>query len=341
MSLSQWLTQAWYRRNAHALWGLRPLECLYRHIVTHRLRQRRYRQSTPVPVIVVGNLSVGGTGKSPLVAWLARHLREQGWQPGIVSRGYGGKSAQYPLRVMPGSDPALAGDEPVMLAQQSGVPVAVAPDRPAAVALLVKEGCTLIISDDGLQHYALARDIELVVVDGARGFGNRHCLPCGPLREPLSRLNSVDGVVVNGGEDALARLYARGDVTLANRFSMTLVPCGLRHLLSNERVTSDDPRFSVGVHAVAGIGHPERFFQTLSTLGMAAIPHSFADHHTFTANDLNFDDDRPIVMTAKDAVKCQSFASERCWALDVEAEPSASFVLFLQRLLQHIVATTH
>lgn len=333
MSLSQWLSRAWYRRDGHALWALRPLECLYRHIVIRKMQQRRYQQSTAVPVIVVGNLSVGGTGKSPLVAWLARYLREQGWKPGIVSRGYGGKSPHYPLSVMPDSDPAMAGDEPVMLAQQSGVPVAVAPDRPAAVAQLVEAGCTLIVSDDGLQHYALARDIELVVVDGTRGFGNRHCLPCGPLREPLSRLDSIDAVVVNGGDDALERLRANGDVALDDGFSMTLVPCGLRHLLSGERVSSNDPRFRNGVHAVAGIGHPERFFHTLSSLGVTATLHAFADHHSFTADDLNFDDDQPIVMTAKDAVKCQPFASERCWALDVEAEPSAAFVLFLQQRL--------
>lgn len=333
MSLSQWLERAWYRRDGQALWALRPLECLYRHIVTRKLRSRRYRQQTPVPTVVVGNLSVGGTGKSPLVAWLARYLQEQGWQPGIVSRGYGGKAAHYPLRVTPDSSPAEAGDEPVMLAQQSGVPVAVAPDRPAAVALLVDAGCTIIISDDGLQHYALARDIELVVVDGVRGFGNRHCLPCGPLREPLSRLNSIDGVMVNGSQEALAQLCAEGDIATGSSYAMMLMPCGLRHLLTGERVSCDDPRFDNGVNAVAGIGHPERFFTTLAAQGIAITPFPFADHHTFTADDLRFNDERPIVMTAKDAVKCQSFATDRCWALDVEAEPSSAFVLFFQQRL--------
>ena len=336
MSLSRWLERAWYRRDGEALWALRPLECLYRRIVTRRLQQRRYRQQTPVPTLVVGNLSVGGTGKSPLVAWLAHYLREQGWQPGIVSRGYGGKAAHYPLRVTPDSSPAEAGDEPVMLAQQSGVPVAVAPDRPAAVALLVAEGCDLIISDDGLQHYTLARDVELVVVDGTRGFGNRHCLPCGPLREPLSRLNSIDAVMVNGGEEARVRLQQDGDLVSAHSFSMTLAPRCLRHLQTGERAACDDARFQQGVHAVAGIGHPERFFTTLASLGIVAESHPFADHHTFTADDLQFSDERPIVMTAKDAVKCQPFATEQCWALDVDAEPSAAFVLFLQQRLAEL-----
>lgn len=333
MSVGQWLERAWYRRDGQALWALRPLECLYRYIVTRKMRQRRYQQQTPVPTIIVGNLSVGGTGKSPLVAWLARYLREQGWQPGIVSRGYGGKAAHYPLRVTPDSSPVEAGDEPVMLAQQSGVPVAVAPDRPAAVALLVDAGCTIIVSDDGLQHYALARDIELVVVDGTRGFGNRHCLPCGPLREPLSRLTSVDGVMVNGSDEALAQLQAEGDITVDSSFAMALTPRCLRHLLTGERVACDDPRFGNGVNAVAGIGHPERFFTTLSSLGMVATPYPFADHHIFTADDLRFADERPIVMTAKDAVKCLPFATAQCWALDVDAEPSAAFVLFLQQRL--------
>lgn len=333
MSLSQWLEQAWYRRDGRALWALRPLECLYRRIVARNMLKRRYRQQTPVPTIIVGNLSVGGTGKSPLVAWLACYLREQGWQPGIVSRGYGGKADHYPFRVTPDSAPAEAGDEPVMLAQLSGAPVVVAPDRPSAVDLLVSEGCTIIISDDGLQHYALARDIELVVVDGTRGFGNRHCLPCGPLREPLSRLNSIDGVVVNGGEGALERLRAEDGLAYDNSFSMILAPRCLRHLLTGERVACDDSRFQHGVHAVAGIGHPERFFITLNGLGIPAEPHAFADHHTFSVHDLCFGDERPIVMTAKDAVKCRSFATAQCWALDVDAEPSAAFVLFLQQRL--------
>ena len=333
MSFSQWLERAWYQRDGRALWALRPLECVYRHVVTRKQRQRCYGIQTPVPTLVVGNLSVGGTGKSPLVAWLARYLQAQGWQPGIVSRGYGGKASHYPLRVTPASLPSEAGDEPVMLAQQSGVPVAVAPDRPSAVEMLVAEGCTFIISDDGLQHYALARDIELVVVDGTRGFGNRHCLPCGPLREPLSRLSSVDGIVVNGGEQALAHLAQQGDVPSDHSFSMTLAPRGLRHLLTGERVQHNDPRFRDGVHAVAGIGHPERFFTTLAALDIDAHPHPFADHHVFSAQDLCFGDERPVVMTAKDAVKCQPFATAQCWALDVDAEPSAAFVLFLQQRL--------
>lgn len=333
MSIGTWFERAWYRRDGYALWMLRPLECLYRHVVEHKQQRRRYQQADTVPVIVVGNLSIGGTGKSPLVGWLARYLREQGWVPGIVSRGYGGHADHYPLRVTAESAPVEAGDEPVMLAQQSGVPVVVAPDRPAAIAQLIDAGCTIIISDDGLQHYAMARDIELVVVDGTRGFGNRHCLPCGPLREPLSRLHSVDAVIVNGDEAALSQLQTEGDLVSEHNFSMRLRPCRLRHLQSGEQATAKDPRFSKGVHAVAGIGHPERFFSTLGELGMVVTPHAFADHHLFTEQDLTFDDGRPVIMTAKDAVKCQPFATAQCWALDVEAEPSDTFVLFLQQRL--------
>lgn len=333
MSISQWLERAWYSANGQSLRALRPLECLYRCIVKRRARTRRYGMRTPLPVIVVGNLNVGGTGKSPLVAWLARFLVEQGWQPGIVSRGYGGKATAYPVRVTADSSPAMVGDEPVMLARQTGVPVAVSPKRPDAVDMLHAEGCNIIISDDGLQHYALARDIELVVVDGTRGFGNRHCLPCGPLREPLDRLASVDAVLVNGRADTLGELQVREPSLPADSFEMALRPCRFRQLTTGETVSTDNGLFLTEVHAIAGIGHPERFFHTLQRLNVKVVAHPFADHHAFVASDLQFHDGRPVVMTAKDAVKCAAFATERCWALEVEAEPTEAFVLFLQQRL--------
>lgn len=323
MKLSERIEHAWYG-HYNRLWPLAPIEALYTAIV--RRRRARFLSTPPppasVPVIVVGNLSVGGTGKSPLVAWLADFLREEGWQPGIVSRGYGGKADHYPLRVLPNSDPTVVGDEPVMLAQQTGAAVSVSPQRPEAIAQLVEEGCTIIISDDGLQHYAMARDIELVVVDGARGFGNRHCLPCGPLREPMTRLASVDAVIGNGAEKIVD-----------GAFDMHLTPLCLRNLVTGEQRAFNDQAVKQPVHAVAGIGHPARFFNTLSSLSIAHYAHPFTDHHQFSAQDLAFDDDALIIMTAKDAVKCQAFATSRCWALDVQAAPSAAFMLFLKQRL--------
>ena len=333
MSLSRWLMRIWYQPEGNALWALRPLEYLYRQVVSRRARIGRAGDLSPVPVIVVGNLTLGGTGKSPLVAWLARFLDDQGWRPGIVSRGYGGSSATYPVCVTADSAPSLVGDEPVMLARQTGVPVAVSPRRSEAVQRLVDEGCTIIISDDGLQHHKMARDVELVVVDGVLGFGNRRCLPCGPLREPLSRLASVDAVVVNGTEAALAALKAHSPMSHPAGFSMTLVPRRFRQLTTGDTVDVDSALFLTEVHAVAGIGRPERFFESLRTLGVKAVPHAFSDHHAFTAADLDFGDERPVVMTAKDAVKCSAFATERCWALEVDAEPTEAFVLFLQQRL--------
>ena len=323
MSWAERIERAWYGRR-NVLWPLTPLEMLYRFIVQRR--RARFLASPPpplgVPVIVVGNLSVGGTGKSPLVAWLVDFLQQQGGRPGIVSRGYGGSSPDYPLAVMPDSDPAVAGDEPVMLAQSTGVPVAVSPVRSAGIRQLQAAGCDVVISDDGLQHYGMARDIELVVVDGTRGFGNRHCLPCGPLREPMTRLASVDAVIGNGASSVTEGAY-----------EMHLEPLALRNLVTNERLP---PRAFAGqsaVHAVAGIGHPARFFRTLSSLGIDHEAHPFPDHHRFTADDLVFDDDAPVIMTAKDAVKCRNFADARCWALDVRAQPSQAFVQFLQTRL--------
>lgn len=323
MSLGERIERAWYGQR-NVLWPLAPFEVLYTAVVRRRRTHFLNAPPTPlpVPVIVVGNLSVGGTGKSPLVGWLAAFLREEGWQPGIVSRGYGGTSESYPLRVLPASDPAVAGDEPVMLAQQTGVPVSVSPHRTEAVEQLIADGCTIIISDDGLQHYAMARDIELVVVDGTRGFGNRHCLPCGPLREPIARLASVDAVIGNGAANVVEGAY-----------DMHLTPLSLRNLVTGEQVAIEDVDRSQPVHAVAGIGNPARFFNTLSTLDITHYAHPFADHHHFSAKDLAFDDDALVIMTAKDAVKCQAFANERCWALDVQAAPSSAFMLFLKRRL--------
>lgn len=321
--LSDHLVSAWYR-GAGWLRLLAPLEWLYRTAVARRARAYANGNKTtwraPVPVIVVGNLTVGGTGKSPLVAWLVRWLGERGYRPGILSRGYGGHSPDYPLLVRSDMSVAECGDEPLMLASQTGVPVVVDPQRVRGAKRLLEEGCDVLVADDGLQHLALGRDIELVVVDGVRGFGNRHCLPAGPLREPLSRLQSCDALVVNG-EPASAMP--------ATYHTMELIPRHWRHLEDGALLPLTPIPFEGAVHAVAGIGNPERFFRTLKRLGLDVTAHPFPDHHRFQAQDLNFEDTGAIVMTAKDAVKCRHLADTRCWVLDVEAQPEPGFVAWL------------
>ncbi len=308
--------------------ALRPLEALYRLVVERRARAyaegRRDVWRAPVPVVVVGNITLGGTGKSPLVAWLARHLQERGWSPGILSRGYGGHSAHYPLCLADETPAAACGDEPRMLADQTGVPVVVDPDRPRGARRLLEEGCDILLSDDGLQHLGLGRDLEILVVDGHWGLGNGRCLPAGPLREPAGRLASVDAVVVNGEPRRALSIDHHG---------MRLAPTAWRPLAGGERRPVAPPPFAGEVHAVAGIGRPARFFATLRGLGLAVRPHPFGDHHRFTAADLAFGDDLPVVMTAKDAVKCRDLAGPDTWVLEVEAAPEPGFVDWLDTRL--------
>ncbi|MFD2190163.1 tetraacyldisaccharide 4'-kinase [Pistricoccus aurantiacus] len=332
MSLEDRIVAAWYRE-ARWLKLFRPLSILYRYLVNRRRQHYHKGKKTvwraPVPVIVVGNITVGGTGKSPLVAWLARFLKERGWRPGILSRGYGGRSEVYPLLVTDTTAVEACGDEPAMLAAQTGVPVMVDPDRPRGARRLLEENCNILLSDDGLQHLALGRDIELVVVDGERGFGNRRCLPEGPLREPLSRLATVDALIVNG------KLRVPPS---ENYFTMALVPIRWRYLRDDSIRPVTPLPFAREVHAVAGIGNPARFFATLEALGLEPVVHGFADHHRYRPQDLRFDGTpdqsaMPIVMTAKDAVKCRGFADERYWALEIEAQPNQAFIDWLSRRL--------
>lgn len=314
----RWLQGAY--QGSRWLLPLRPIGALYQWAMARR--EQAYRSGSkanwkaPVPVIVVGNITLGGTGKSPLVAWLASWLVAQGWSPGIVSRGYGGKAPHYPLLVTATTNVAESGDEPLMLAQQTGLPVVADPQRVRGVQALVEKGCDIILSDDGLQHLALARDIELVVVDGARGIGNGRCLPAGPLREAPTRLQRVDAVIVNG--DSQSPLAA--DATLmSSAITMQLAPLGWRRLADGERFPLAPLPFTLPVHAVAGIGHPQRFFRTLATLGVEGEWHPLADHQQFSADALSFAETRPVIMTAKDAVKCYTLAPANSWVLDVEA----------------------
>ena len=317
----------WYGRHPLALL-LAPLSWLY----LAALACRRFMYAAgilpvtrlPVPVIVVGNLTVGGTGKTPLVAWLARYLHSLGYKPGIVSRGYGGSAQPRVQRVEADSDPALVGDEPVLLAQRSGRPVAVAADRAkAAQALLRQTDCNILLSDDGLQHASLARDVEIVVVDGVRRFGNGRCLPAGPLREPARRLDTVDLVVAAG--------RAAADEYL---MEYTVLPV---KSLDGRRETDLAGFAGQTVHAVAAIGNPERFFSMLRRNGVAIEEHAFPDHHVFSRSDLDFGDNAAVLMTEKDAVKCRRFGLENAWYAPVDVKLPETFERRLKELLEEVV----
>ena len=310
------LERAW-QRPPRWLAVLLPLEALFALVtaVRRQLYARRWLRSyrAPCPVVVVGNVSVGGTGKTPVVIALARALQRRGLQAGIVSRGYGGAGNREPRVVQPGDDPQQVGDEPALLAAATGVPVVIGADRAAAAQCLLRNRAVdVILSDDGLQHYALERDFEIVTMDGRRRMGNGHLLPVGPLREPARRLASVDWVLVRDGADA--------------RSAFTLRPVVLRALTGGEELPPAAAPSLGPVHAVAGIGNPRGFFDTLAGLGMQFEEHAFPDHHRYTPEELRRLDDRPVVMTEKDAVKCQPFAAPGHWALVVSAELPAGLV---------------
>ncbi|WP_285354730.1 tetraacyldisaccharide 4'-kinase [Pseudomonas sp. lyk4-R2A-10] len=330
MAMSDRLLAAWYQGHP-ALTLLRPLEWLYRRVVAGK-RQRFLDgegeiYQSPVPVIVVGNITVGGTGKTPMILWLIEHCRRHGLRVGVVSRGYGAKPAQLPWRVQADQTADIAGDEPLLIVQRTGVPLMIDPDRSAAVrALLDSEPLDLILSDDGMQHYRLARDLELVLIDAARGLGNRRCLPAGPLREPAERLQSVDGVLFNGAlEDR------------DGGFAFRLKPSALVNLRSGERRPLDHFPPGQAVHAVAGIGNPQRFFNTLEALDWRPVPHAFADHAEYSVQALSFTPSLPVVMTEKDAVKCRAFAADDWWYLTVDAVPSPAFVAWFDTQLMRLL----
>lgn len=313
-----WLEKQWYRIGPWQL-VLLPLSGLFWALST--LRRLAYgggwlhARRLPVPVIVVGNISVGGTGKTPLVLWLVEWLRQHEYRPGIVSRGYGGRSAG-PQAVEPDGDAARSGDEPLLLARQSHCPVWTGRDRVAAGQALLSAHpeCDVIISDDGLQHYRLARDVEIAVVDGQRLFGNGFLLPAGPLREGMWRLRQVGAVVVNGGAESSGGAH----------FKMSLKGTVLRNL--NSGATRDASGFKgKKLHAMAGIGYPQRFFEHLQGLGLKFERHPFPDHHAYRPEDLDWPDADAIMMTEKDAVKCAKFADARYWVLPVLAKLDPSF----------------
>ncbi len=325
--LARWLQRQWFeqRRLSPALWLLLPLSGLF--IALSWLKRKSTRpQRLAVPVVVVGNITVGGAGKTPLTLWLARQLAERGWRPGIVSRGYGGDGGE-PRPVGADSRAAEVGDEPILLARRSGVPVWVGRDRAAAgrALLAAHPEVDVVLCDDGLQHYRLGRDVELAVFDG-RGAGNGWRLPVGPLREALGRLATVDAVVCNGGVGEHLPEHHR-------RFAMQLAPAAF-YRLDNPAERRNALAFAgARLHALAGIGDPGRFFRTLRGLGLAFDEHPFPDHHAYTAGDLAFAADGILLMTEKDAVKCAGLTTGETWVLPVEAELSPALVeLVLEKL---------
>ncbi|WP_416308601.1 tetraacyldisaccharide 4'-kinase [Neptunicella sp. SCSIO 80796] len=317
-----WLEKAWYSNNP-LVWLLWPLTALFWCVSS--LRQKAYQkgwfgsEKLPVPVIVVGNISVGGTGKTPLVIRLVEILRQEGYHPGVLSRGYGGKSRAYPQLVAEDSDPGQVGDEPVLMRQHINCPLVVDPDRVrGGKYLLQQHKCDVLICDDGLQHYALERDIEIVVMDGQRRLGNRYLLPMGPLREGAERMNSVDFVVINGG------MVRKGD------FLMSLESGRLINLKQRNKSLSVT-ELKEPATAVAAIGNPQRFFDLLKSKQVNVRQHLvFADHHRFRAKDIPAG---TVLMTEKDAVKCRAFAADDWWYLPVSAKLTEEFrQLFLKKV---------
>ncbi len=319
------LDRLWYTRHPLS-YLLAPLGWIYGTLAW--LRHGLYRLKLlpaahlGIPVIVVGNIAVGGTGKTPLVIWLAGFLAAQGYRPAIISRGYKGRARIWPQQVRPGSDPTRVGDEPVLMAQRANCPVTVDPNRlRGARALIEASDCDVIISDDGLQHYRLGRDIEIALIDEVRRHGNGRCLPAGPLREFPLRLKQVDIIVVNG----------QG---LRGEFSMQLVPGPAVRVADTSIRCSVTELQTQAVHAVCGIGNPSRFFAMLRRLGFEVIEHPFIDHHVFCAADISFDDRLAVIMTEKDAVKCVAFAQANHWYLPVTAELNEAFSPRLLHLLK-------
>lgn len=306
-----WLETLWYH-STPLRWVLYPVSLLYQAIMQLRTACiRRVCQKTyPVPIIVVGNITVGGVGKTPLVIALAKHFTARGVRVGIVSRGYGATIRRFPHHITCDDTPLMVGDEPFLIAQKTGCPVVIAPKRTQAVEyLLAQVQPQVILSDDGLQHTKMGRALEIVVIDGSRGLGNGFCLPAGPLRESALRLSSVDMLVVNEGKWPHAH-------------SMRLLPGSFARVATGESVSQQTLKEPIA--AVAGIGHPQRFFDTLTSLGVSYSKHPFPDHHLFTANEL-FCIEKTIVMTEKDAVKCNAFATDAMYYLPVDAVMDQTF----------------
>lgn len=331
-----WLNHQWYSEKTALLWKLLiPFEVVYRGIIASRRAAYRLgilkSHGMPVPVIIVGNISVGGVGKTPLTAAIADFLQKNNIRPGIISRGYKGKAKTWPQVVDEKSDPFFVGDEPVLLAKKTGCPVVVSPNRvQAGKKLLEKWDVDVLIADDGLQHYALQRDIEIVVIDAERGFGNGHCLPYGPLRESKNRIKNVDFVVRNEGTSTkVAHLKCRENFSMKFHVGEVFN----LHNPSQKKSLSEFPNKLI--YAFAGIGNPKHFFEKLRENDLTIIECAFPDHHRFQARDFsNLPPHAEIIMTEKDAVKCGFLKDFMVWVLPIQAELSREF---FKSLLAHVV----
>ena len=322
MSAETFLVRAWYQKRIWLV-VLVPLSWLVRLISILRrwFLQWRYQGSPySVPVVIVGNISVGGSGKTPLIISLVKTLIQRGLKVGVVSRGYGGQAPLYPLTVSADSKAAHCGDEPLLIAQKCGCPIVVDPNRCRAVDMIIEEfECDIVLSDDGLQHYALHRDVEIVVIDSIRGFGNQHIVPAGPLREPLERLNEAHFLVHNGKKEKLE--------DSSRDIHVSLRPIGLRNAKTNELVHHADWQNSLHVKAVAGIGNPESFARTLLEMGFSPTLIAKNDHESLTPEDIFSENpNEAVVVTEKDIVKYRGEVPDNLWVLEVEMPLSKNFI---------------
>jgi tetraacyldisaccharide 4'-kinase len=336
-SADSFLQRVWYDRETQWLsFALLPLSWLFGLVVACRRTAYRLgllrRVHVSRPVIVIGNVTVGGTGKTPFTIWLATQLQARGVRVGIVLRGYGGNSAHWPRDVSSDSSPQEVGDEAVLLANRTGAIVVAGPDRAAAAQRAIERGAGVVLSDDGLQHYRLARDREIVVIDGSRGVGNRRLLPAGPLREPVSRLAQADLRVVS---------WHDGSARPLTPIAATIQACArlveATALISSERRPIEAFK-GTRVHAVAGIGHPQQFFAALQQLGIEVAPHALPDHAQPTAADICFPDQLAVLMTEKDAVKCRAIADHRHWAVRMDVVVSEQDAAAVDAMLGRLLA---
>lgn len=344
--IEQWITRAWYS-SAKWLLLLRPLSLLYKFL--SRRKQAKDRASArpfSVPVVIVGNIAVGGTGKTPVIIAIAKHLQSKELKVGVISRGYGSQAPYYPFVVDTETSPLPGGDEPCLIAQRTGCPVVIAPDRNNAVEhLLSHYAVDIILGDDGLQHWKLHRDYEICVIDGSRGLGNGKLLPEGPLREDKRRVSSFNYLLINGIDEhgliessCVESRFVQSSLvesSPAAGASFSVSPSFWRRVngQGNEACDVPDSLKREEVFAISGIGNPQRFFKTLESLNVRAKPVAFPDHFAFSPESLQSYRDKPVVMTAKDAVKCKTFAPDNWWYLDVEALLPEEFLLNLDQFL--------
>lgn len=347
----------WQSTRTCQAWLLTPIAWIYRIVLASRRLAYRINLCrtyiAPVPVIVVGNLTVGGTGKTPLVIALAEYLQQQGLKVGIVSRGYGAKAGAYPVLVTPHSEPKQVGDEPLLMAKRTHCPVMIDPKRPRAIATLLKQcPCDVILSDDGLQHLAMQPTLSIIVIDGVRRFGNGLVLPAGPLREPLQACHGFAALAMSRAKNISPLRNARNDTgkkqvakrnpylwvvngepKTSHEWPMTL-HCDMVYQLQTAERKPLTEFVGQKVVAIAGIGNPQRFFTMLETLGMDVEAHAFPDHHAYTADDFKaINPEFPWLMTEKDAVKCVAFVTANTWVVPVNAALPSGFWQQLQDVI--------